>query len=140
MKKIFPHSILIVLFTISCNSELSELLEKSDLEKVESLGLDYSVISNAYSNSKVLDSKSLSKFGFHTQLETEMINYLDSKFPDKDYKNVYDELLTSQKIKNLSYERFSQARLNETYDLHQNIYDLQLSEPAETYLINLALF
>jgi hypothetical protein len=134
MKKLFPHSILIVLFTIGCNNEL---LEKSELVEVESLGLDYSIISSAYINSKIQNNKSLIKFGFHSRLETEMINYLDTKFPDKDYKSVYDELLTSQKIKNLSYERFSQARLNETYDLHQNIYDLQLSEPAETYLINL---
>ncbi|MEO0272800.1 MAG: hypothetical protein ABIM30_06910 [candidate division WOR-3 bacterium] len=119
---------------MSCNTEQ---LEKPELEKVESLGIDYSVISNAYINTKELNNKSLSKFGFHSQLETAMVDYLDSQFPENDYKTIYGELLTSQKIRNLSYVKFSNARLNEIYDLHQNIHDLQLSEPAETYLISL---
>lgn len=66
-----------------------------------------------------------------------MIDFIDSKFPNNDYRAVYEELLNSHKFNIVSFKKLSQAKLNEPNSLHQNIYDMQLSESAETYLINL---
>lgn len=135
MKKLLSYLVLgVFLFSISCtNDPVSE----PENNQIESLGLDYTIISEAYINAKTKQERNINAYGFHKQLETDMIEYLESKFPDKGYRESYKELLSSQKLEKISYSKFFNGRTGEIQDIRANIYDLQLSNPSESILIDL---
>ncbi|MCC5921543.1 MAG: hypothetical protein JJU23_12760 [Cyclobacteriaceae bacterium] len=107
------------------------------MNNIESLAVDYSIISEAFSNARSKDAKNSARYGYHSQMESDMIDYLDQKFPDEDYRKAYDELMTTEIFQKINAAKSGNARLEESYDLHQTIYELELSKPAEKQLIEL---